>query len=42
MKNATATLPHKYVDWVADVMRGGPVDVVGGWAAEDFTDKAQI
>ena len=29
MKNAAATLPHKYVDWAADVVRGGTVDVVG-------------
>ena len=30
LKNATATLSHRYVDWAADVVRGGAVDVVGG------------
>ena len=27
MKNANGTLPQKYVDWAADVLRGGTVDV---------------
>ena len=44
LKNATATLSHRYVDWAADVVRGGAVDVVGagGGAVEVFTGKAQI